>query len=148
MLPQFGFAEFILLAIIALVVVGPRELPVMMRRAGQALRKVRQVGREFQRSFDEIGRQTELEELKREVQALRRLEPLSDVRAPLDDLGRELRAVEPPPSAATIHDPNAALSGDGESAGAGTGQAATDSDDRAHGAAVAEPAAGGDEDRR
>ncbi len=105
MLPQFGLGEFILLAIIALVVVGPRELPVMMRRAGQALRKVREVGREFQRSFDEIGRQTELDELKREVQALRRLEPLSDVRKPLDDLGRELRAVET--DAPTIHTPDA-----------------------------------------
>ncbi len=94
MLPQFGFAELLLLAVLALVVVGPRELPLMLRRVGDVVRQARQMGREFQRSFDEIGRETELSELRREIQSLKRLEPLDDVRKPLDDLRDEARGLE------------------------------------------------------
>ena len=35
MIPQIGFAEMLLIAVLALIVVGPKDLPVMMRRAGQ-----------------------------------------------------------------------------------------------------------------
>lgn len=71
MLPQFGFSEFLLLAVIALIVVGPKDLPMMMRKIGQFVGKARGMAREFQTAFDDIARQTELEELRKEIEALK-----------------------------------------------------------------------------
>ena len=72
MLPQFGFTEFLFIAIIALIVVGPKDLPTMMRKLGQFVARGRSMAREFQSAFDDIARQTELEELRKEIEDLRR----------------------------------------------------------------------------
>jgi len=71
MLPQFGFTEFILIAIVALVVVGPKDLPVMMRKLGQFVAKGRAMANEFRAAFDDIARQAELDELRQEIEDLK-----------------------------------------------------------------------------
>ena len=71
MLPQFGFTEFLLIAIIALIVVGPKDLPLMMRKFGQFVGKARSLAREFQSAFDDIARQAELDELRKEINDLK-----------------------------------------------------------------------------
>lgn len=72
MLPQFGLAEFLLLAIVALIVVGPKDLPVMMRKMGKMVAKAKAMAREFQSAFDDIARQAELDELRKEIEDLKR----------------------------------------------------------------------------
>ncbi len=72
MLPQFGFSEFLLLAVAALIVVGPKDLPMMMRRIGQFVAKGRKMAREFQSAFDDIARQTELDDLRKEIESLKK----------------------------------------------------------------------------
>lgn len=71
MLPDIGAGELLLIGIVALVVVGPKDLPVLMRRLGQFTARLRGMAAEFRASFDEMGRQSELDELRREVEALR-----------------------------------------------------------------------------
>ncbi len=71
MLPGIGFSELILIAIAALVVVGPKDLPMMMRRVGQFVGKGRAMAREFQAAFEDIARQSELEELRKEIEDLK-----------------------------------------------------------------------------
>jgi len=44
MIPQFGFAEMIVLALLAIIVVGPKDLPKLMRTMGQFMAKVRAMG--------------------------------------------------------------------------------------------------------
>jgi sec-independent protein translocase protein TatB len=56
---------------VALIVVGPKDLPVLMRRVGQFVGKMRGMAAEFRASFDELARQSELEDLRREVEAMR-----------------------------------------------------------------------------
>ena len=60
MLPQIGMSEMLLLGMLALVVLGPRDLSLMMRRAGRWTGKLRAMAWEFRQSFEEIGRQAEL----------------------------------------------------------------------------------------
>ncbi|MEL6258267.1 MAG: Sec-independent protein translocase protein TatB [Pseudomonadota bacterium] len=72
MLPQFGMSEFILLAVAALIVVGPKDLPLMMRRLGQFVAKGRRLAGEFRAAFDDIARQAELDELRQEIEALKK----------------------------------------------------------------------------
>jgi sec-independent protein translocase protein TatB len=71
MLPGMGGLEFVVIALAALVIVGPKDLPVLMRRVGKVVGKVRNMANEFRASFDEMARQSELDELRQEVEALR-----------------------------------------------------------------------------
>jgi sec-independent protein translocase protein TatB len=71
MLPEVGASELIVLAAVALIVVGPKDLPMLLRRIGQMVRKVRLLAADFRASFDDMARQTELDDLRREVDALR-----------------------------------------------------------------------------
>jgi sec-independent protein translocase protein TatB len=72
MLPEVGASELIVIAIVALIVVGPKDLPVLLRRFGQFMAKLRGMAAEFRASFDEMARQSELDELRKEVEAMRR----------------------------------------------------------------------------
>ncbi len=92
MLPQFGFSEFMLLAIAALIIVGPRDLPVMMRKLGQIVAKGRSAAREFQAAFDDIARQTELDELRKEIEDLKRSNMVTEAQAELSEFERAVNA--------------------------------------------------------
>lgn len=83
--PGIGAPELLVIAIIALVVVGPKDLPLMVRRLGRFIGKMRGLAREFQNSFDELGREAELAELKKEVEALKKANPLSDIQREFKD---------------------------------------------------------------
>ena len=72
MLPEIGGLELLVIAAVALIVVGPKDLPVMLRKLGQFTAKVRGMANEFRASFDEMARQSELDELRKEVEAMRR----------------------------------------------------------------------------
>jgi len=72
MLPGIGFTELLVLAVAALIIVGPKDLPMLMRRLGQFVGKGRAMAREFQAAFDDIARQSELEDLRKEIEDLKR----------------------------------------------------------------------------
>ena len=72
MFPEGRALEFLLAAVVALVVVGPKDLPILMRKLGQFLAKMRAMAAEFRASFDEMARQSELDELRKEVEAMRK----------------------------------------------------------------------------
>lgn len=72
MLPEVGASELLVIAIVALIVVGPKDLPVLLRRLGQFMARVRGMAAEFRASFDEMARQSELDDLRREVEAMRK----------------------------------------------------------------------------
>jgi sec-independent protein translocase protein TatB len=71
MLPEVGASELIVLAAVALIVVGPKDLPVLLRRIGQFVAKLRGFAADFRASFDEMARQSELDDLRKEVEQLR-----------------------------------------------------------------------------
>lgn len=72
MLPEIGGLELLVIAAVALIVVGPKDLPVMLRKLGQFTAKIRGMANEFRASFDEMARQSELDDLRKEVEAMRR----------------------------------------------------------------------------
>jgi sec-independent protein translocase protein TatB len=83
MLPGIGFSEILLIGLAALIIIGPKDLPMMMRKIGQIMGKGRRMAREFQAAFDDIARQSELDELKKEIQELRKSNTLASAQ---DDL--------------------------------------------------------------
>jgi sec-independent protein translocase protein TatB len=92
MLPGMGGFEAVVIALLALVIVGPKDLPVLMRKLARWVNKVRGMAAEFRMSFDELARQSELDELRREVEALRRGEPLAPARDAIDPVARDINA--------------------------------------------------------
>ena len=88
MLPDIGGTELLVIAAVALIVVGPKDLPVLLRKLGQFVGKIRGMANEFRASFDEMARQSELDELRREVQAMREGQytaPMRDAAAQASD---------------------------------------------------------------
>jgi sec-independent protein translocase protein TatB len=72
MFPEGRALEFLIAAVVALIVVGPKDLPILLRKFGQFMAKLRGMAAEFRASFDEMARQSELDELRKEVEALRK----------------------------------------------------------------------------
>lgn len=79
MLPGLGFQEILLLGVIALLVVGPKDLPVMLRELGRLTRKLQAMAAEFRSGFDELARQAELDDLRKEVDAMRAAAQVPDL---------------------------------------------------------------------
>lgn len=71
MLPDIGGTEFLIIAVVALVVFKPQDLPLVMRKVGEVIGKARRLASDFRASFEDMARQSELDELRKEVQAMR-----------------------------------------------------------------------------
>jgi sec-independent protein translocase protein TatB len=102
MFPEGRIVDFLIVGAVALIVVGPKDLPVLMRKVGQFVARMRAMAAEFRASFDEIARQSELDELRREVEAMRAgavlkgaigMGPETD--QVFDDIHAELDAAQP-----------------------------------------------------
>ena len=89
MSPGIGMPELLVVLVLALVVVGPQQLPVMMRKVGQMMAQARAMAKDFQNSFEEIGRETELSELRREIEALKEANPVNNLRGEFDKAARQ-----------------------------------------------------------
>lgn len=116
MLPEIGASELLVIAIVALLVVGPKDLPVLMRKVGNFLNRMRGMAAEFRASFDEMARQSELDDLRKEVEALRKghTDEMRAFKSETDDLvydiDRGVRGYDdaqptPTPAPATDGDP-------------------------------------------
>jgi sec-independent protein translocase protein TatB len=94
---DIGWDEMALVAVVALIVIGPKDLPVVLRQVGRWTRKARELAGEFQRGVDDMVRESELAELKTQVEkatdpnALRR-----EIEKTVDPTGDIARSLEPP----------------------------------------------------
>lgn len=88
LVPQIGFFELVLVAVIALIVVGPRDLPRLMRTAGKAVGHARRMASEFTSAFNQMAREAEMEDMRREIENLKRNNPVADVKRAVDDAVR------------------------------------------------------------
>jgi sec-independent protein translocase protein TatB len=76
---DLSWSHILILLIVALVVVGPKDLPRLMRIVGQWMGKARRMADEFRKSFDDMARQSELDELRKEIENLRSERPLAGI---------------------------------------------------------------------
>lgn len=69
------FSELLIIGVVALIVVGPKELPQLMRTIGQWVGKARRMATEFQGQMNEAIREAELDDVRKSVEDLRSLSP-------------------------------------------------------------------------
>ena len=90
---DISWTEFLLIGVVALIVIGPKELPGVMRTLGQYTRKVRSMAADFQNQFHEAMREAEMADLKKEVDdiagGIKNYDPLKDVRADIEAMGKD-----------------------------------------------------------
>ena len=65
---DIAWSELALIGAVALIVIGPKDLPRVMRSLGQWTRRARAMAAEFQRNLDEMMREAELDDIRREVE--------------------------------------------------------------------------------
>jgi sec-independent protein translocase protein TatB len=91
---DISWTEFLLIGIVALIVIGPKELPAVMRTIGQWTRKIRNMAADFQRQFERELREAEFADLKKQVddveQNIKGYDPLKDVRSGVESIGKDL----------------------------------------------------------
>lgn len=121
-----GWSELVVIAVVALVVIGPKELPGVLRSIGFWMGKVRRMASEFQGQFQEAMREAEMADLKKQVDDLSSTatdltsyDPVADVKKdiesafedkPADTPSSDAAAVEnsPPPDTAPVEPDDAA----------------------------------------
>ena len=91
---DISWTEFVLIGIVALIVIGPKELPGVLRTLGQYTRKVRGMAAEFQNQFQEAMREAEMGDLKKQVDEMahyfKNYDPLKDVRSDVEAMGKDI----------------------------------------------------------
>lgn len=104
--PGIGGFEVVVIALVALIVVGPKDLPLLMRKVGQFLGRARKMAAEFRASFDDMARQSELDDLRKEVEALRsgQMDIIGkDTSAAFKEIDKDLKApLKPTPVAKSV----------------------------------------------
>jgi len=99
---DIGWSELLVIGIVALVVIGPKDLPQAFRTVGQWLAKARTLAREFQGHLDELMRESQVDDMKREFNEMTRTPDLDD----MDDLMAGRTPAAPQASAAKVASPS------------------------------------------
>ena len=89
-----GTGELLVIATIALIVVGPKDLPLLLRKLGRFTERMRGMANEFRSSFDEMARQAELDELRKEIEGLKQVRLGADLDEARADVEGAFRAID------------------------------------------------------
>ena len=91
---EVGWSEILVIALILIIVVGPKDLPGMLRNFGKMATRVRSMANDFKGQFDQAMREAELEEVSKGLGEVRKLNPTNSLRDainPIRQLGQDLK---------------------------------------------------------
>jgi sec-independent protein translocase protein TatB len=98
---DIGWSEMAVIMLVALVVIGPKDLPRLARSLGQWVAKGRAMAREFQRSLEDMAREAELDDVKREIEKVGRTNIRETIEKSIDPTGELGKAFDPTPNRST-----------------------------------------------
>ena len=101
-----GYTEMFLIAVVAIIVIGPKDLPRVLRAFGKTMAKMRGMAREFQGHLDSAIRDAGLEDVKKDLQDLKNIGNIEPARkpapkAPDNDFAKYFGEAPPPAKAAS-----------------------------------------------
>ena len=102
---DFSWSELALIGVVALVVIGPKDLPRVMRTVGLWVGKARTIAREFQSSLDQMIRESELEEMRKSVERASNVNLAREIERAVDPAGELQKSLEPPSSPPPMPEP-------------------------------------------
>ncbi|PBC03999.1 Sec-independent protein translocase protein TatB [Mesorhizobium sp. WSM3860] len=92
---EVGWSELLVIAVVMIVVVGPKDLPNMLRTFGRTAAKLRAMAGDFQKQFNDALKEAELDDVKNSVDGLRGLNPMTEIRKqlnPFEQAAADVRA--------------------------------------------------------
>ncbi|UEM18770.1 Sec-independent protein translocase protein TatB [Skermanella mucosa] len=92
---DIGWSELLVIMVVALLVIGPKDLPKVLKTVGIWVRKARMLTRDFQNSVDEMIREADLEDVRRQATELRNLNLTKEVENTIDPSGSLRNAFDP-----------------------------------------------------
>ena len=90
-----GWTEILVIAIVLIIVVGPKDLPQMLRTFGRMVSKMRGMASDFRQQFDEALREADLDDVRKTIGEAQKLNPLNTIREavnPLRQVGDDIRS--------------------------------------------------------
>ena len=96
MLFDLSMTELMLIGVVALVVIGPKDLPKALRVAGYWIGKARTLSREFHSSVEQMIREAELDEMRQELKKATEIDLDKDFRQTIDPTGSLAESLKPP----------------------------------------------------
>jgi sec-independent protein translocase protein TatB len=96
MLFDLSMTELMLIGVVALVVIGPKDLPKALRVAGFWVRKARTLSREFHSSVEQMIREAELDEMRQELKKATEIDLEKEFRQTVDPTGSLAESLKPP----------------------------------------------------
>lgn len=96
MLFDLGWSEILLIGTVALVFIGPKDLPKALRVAGYWVRKARTLSREFQSSIDQMIREAELDDMRQELKKAAEFDLDREFHNTIDPTGSLAESLKPP----------------------------------------------------
>ncbi len=90
-----GWTEILVIAVVLIIVVGPKDLPQMLRTFGRMVTKMRGMASDFRQQFDEALREADLDDVRKTLGEAQKLNPLNSIRDavnPLRQMGNEIKA--------------------------------------------------------
>src|SRR5918996_4106107 len=95
---DIGWTEFLVIAVVALIAIGPKELPGVLRMVGQWMGKIRRMASDFQSQFNEAMREAEMEDIKKQVDDMTSAASSVTSFDPIGDISKEFEtAIEDKP---------------------------------------------------
>jgi len=91
---DFAWSELMVIALVALVVIGPKDLPRVLRTLGKYASRARMIAREFQGSIDQMIRESELDEVRREVQKVAEIDLDHQIKSTVDPTGEMAKGLQ------------------------------------------------------
>jgi sec-independent protein translocase protein TatB len=114
---DFSWSELLVIALVALVVIGPKDLPKVLRAAGKWAAKARTVANEFRSSIDQMIRESELDEVRKEVEKVAATDIGHEIQQSVDPKGELHASLQPPDLTDAVNNPAGASETSGPSGG-------------------------------
>lgn len=96
---DFSWPEMAIIAVVALVVIGPKDLPRVLRTAGQWVRRARAIAREFQGNLEQMVREAELDEVKEQLKKTASFDLETEIAKTIDPAGELKSSLSDEPAA-------------------------------------------------
>ena len=88
---SFGWSEIILTVIVVIIVVGPKEIPNLLKQIGSFSKSIKKVSREFKKSLNDIAKESDLKDVKDSISEIKNIKDDLD---PSKHINKELKSIK------------------------------------------------------